>query len=303
MKDKRPSKEQITAAVEATRKATDATAEHLPEKVRQSYKTAHAALAHPPGSENRRDAAVGIHAVHSDEHPLKKWFPGMHREIPRVKKSLFKGFALQGKINFQGFPISIENKKGSTRKWYDPHGKESGETKMHFDYGYIRRTKGTDGDHVDVYVGPNEDADTVYVVHQMKKPDFKKYDEDKVMMGFGTAKEAKVAYLKQYDDPKFFGSMTSIPVEEFRKKVMDKKNYGKVIKSHVWHVSVEHPDRTDEEELFSQWLHDYPIHEHESRWAKQKELDQKEKTKPHPGPHPGVEVKTHDVQGNDAGEV
>jgi hypothetical protein len=216
------------------------------------------------------------------------------RYAQAIRKAAYK---LQDRIEFQGFKISVENKKGSIRKWHDPHGKENGETKMHFTYGYIRGTKGTDGDHVDVYIGDNEDADTVYVVHQMKKPDFKKYDEDKVMMGFGTAKEAKAAYVKQYDDPKFFGSMTPMSIEEFRTKVMDKDNHGKVIKSHVWQVSVEHPDRTDEEELFSQWLHDYPIHEHETRWAKQKELDKKREgeIKPisgHPGT--GVEVKTHD---------
>jgi hypothetical protein len=217
-----------------------------------------------------------------------------------IRKAAYK---LQDRIKFQGFSISIENKKGSTRKWYDPHSKESGETKMHFSYGYIPRTLGTDSDPVDVYVGPNDKAKNVYIVHQMKKPGFNKYDEDKVMLGFSTASEAKAAYVKQYDDPRFFGSMTTMSVEEFRDKVMDRKNQGKVIKSHVWHVSVEHPDRTDEEEMFGQWLHDYPIHEHEKRWDKQKELDQKEKVKPLPGPHSSVEVKTHDIPDDDAGEV
>jgi hypothetical protein len=136
----------------------------------------------------------------------------------------------------------------------------------------------------------------------MKKPGFKEYDEDKVMLGFDTAEEAKAAYIKQYNDPRFFGDMKKLPMEEFKAKVMNKKNQGKMIKSVVWHVDSNHPDRNEEEELFSQWLHDYPIHEHESRWTKQQELDQQEKIKPVPGhPGSGVEIKTHDVPGDGAG--
>jgi hypothetical protein len=69
------------------------------------------------------------------------------------------------------------------------------------------------------------------------------------------------------------------------------------VKSHVWRVSVDHPERTKEEELFGQWLHDYPIHEHESRWAKQKELDKDGHVQADPDhPGTGVEVKTHEEQ-------
>lgn len=205
---------------------------------------------------------------------LKSWAKKYAWEI---RKAAYK---LQGRIEFQGLPISIENKKGSTRKWYDPHAKESGSTKMHFDYGYIRRTKGTDGDHVDVYVGSNHDASHAYVIHQMKKPAFKEYDEDKCMLGFGSAKEAKEAYLRQYDDPRFFGTMTVIPMEKFKEKVMDKKTQGHMVKSVVWHVSVDHPDRSEEEELFGRWLHEYPIHEHEVRWKKRKDRDAEHQAQP-----------------------
>ncbi len=140
-------------------------------------------------------------------------------------------YALQGRIEFQGLKISIENKKGSERKWYDPHNKETGSTKMYCDYGYIRMTEGVDGDHVDVYLGPNENAEFAYVVHQMKTPDFKEYDEDKCMLGFNSPKEAKSAYIKQYNSPKFFGSMTEIPMNKFKEKVLSTKNNPKMIKS------------------------------------------------------------------------
>lgn len=133
---------------------------------------------------------------------------------------------LDGEQRFRGLDIAVENEKGSTRTWHDPHGKETGSTFMHFAYGYIRLTKGTDGDHVDVYIGPDEDAKDVFIVDQMKKPDFKTFDEQKVMLGFPDAAAAKAAYLKQYDDPGFFGSMKALPFEEFKMKVLDKKNHG-----------------------------------------------------------------------------
>lgn len=133
---------------------------------------------------------------------------------------------------FQGLDISIENKKGSVRKWYDPHGKEKGRTVMHHSYGYIKKTEGTDGDHVDVYIGPDDQSQRVFIVNQMKKQDdgpWTKFDEQKVMLGFGSANEAKAAYLKQYDDPRFFGSMKELTMDDFKTKVLAKENHGKKI--------------------------------------------------------------------------
>lgn len=142
---------------------------------------------------------------------------------------------LQGRMKLYGFEISVENAKGSVRRWYDPHGKEKGHTKMHFDYGYIRGTKGTDGDHVDVYVGPNPESDRVFIVNQMKKPPvdtdgaWTRFDEQKVMLAFKDAAAAKAAYLKQYDDPRFFGGMKEMSVDDFKTKVMARENHGKKI--------------------------------------------------------------------------
>lgn len=190
-------------------------------------------------------------------------------EHTKKKNKLDKAYKLQGKTEFQGLPISIENKKGSVRKWYDPHEKREGETKMNFDYGYIRGTLGTDGDHVDVYLGPVADAKTAYVVHQRRAPNFKRFDEDKVMLGFASGTDAKQAYLKQYDDPRFFGNMTSLPMDKFKEKLKECK--GKVIKSllekaQTWVVSAHGPSKTAEEESFSNWIHTYPVHEHHVHW-------------------------------------
>lgn len=141
-----------------------------------------------------------------------------------------KAYKLQGRMKFQGMDVSIENRKGSVRRWYDKATETEGETKMRIPYGYIRRTEGNDGDHVDVFVGPDEDAPNVYVVHQLKAPHFKVFDEDKCMLGFRTAAEAKRAYLQHYDRPDFFGGMTTMPIAEFKQKVYERK--GQMIKAH-----------------------------------------------------------------------
>jgi hypothetical protein len=133
---------------------------------------------------------------------------------------LSRAYRLSRRMEFRGLKISVETDKGELRHWYDPHNKEKGSTKMRYPYGYIRRTEGLDGDHVDVYVGPNENAENVYVVHQQKAPNFNKYDEDKCMLGFDSADAAKKAYLAHYNDDRFFGSMTVMPFEQFKTKVL-----------------------------------------------------------------------------------
>lgn len=138
-------------------------------------------------------------------------------------------YRLSRRMTFRGLPISVETDKGEKRHWHDPHEHKSGTTLMKHPYGYIRRTEGVDGDHVDVYVGPNEDAKNVYVVHQMKAPDFKKFDEDKCMLGFDSLEEAKRAYLAHYDKPGFLGSVTTMPFEAFKEKVMKTFDHPKKI--------------------------------------------------------------------------
>ena len=120
---------------------------------------------------------------------------------------------------FQGLRISIENPKGSTRRGTDPNGKPWQIT-MHHHYGYIRGSQGVDKDHVDCYIGPHRDADTAYIVHQRKAGQWDQYDEDKVMLGFHSEAAARRAYLAHYDDPRFLGPITAMPMAEFKQKVL-----------------------------------------------------------------------------------
>lgn len=173
------------------------------------------------------NAGTKHNVVNTGDKPLKLYAvysPPHHPEdlVEATKPSVDKNFKPVRKIKFQGLDISIEHDKGHVRRWKDDATGEEGTTKMSYPYGYIRRTDGADGEQVDVFVGPNEDSEKVFVVHQMKKPNFKRYDEDKVMVGFDTLREAKAAYLMHFDDDRFLGSVTSTDITAFKRMYVKK---------------------------------------------------------------------------------
>ncbi len=140
-----------------------------------------------------------------------------------------EGYPIMDRYDFQGLDICIENKKGSKRHWGD---KPSEFTKMCNDYGYVDGYEGADGDEVDVYVGPDKDSEWVYVVHQLKVPKFEKFDEDKVMIGFSSEEKAKKAYLKHYDRDDFYGGMSVMKMDDFKKRI--KKREGQKITNELF---------------------------------------------------------------------
>jgi hypothetical protein len=143
-----------------------------------------------------------------------------------TKKQAEAGNYPKKTVKWRGLVIKIENPAGSIRRG------DTWETRMLFDYGYIQRTEAVDGDEVDVYLGPDIDtAPTVFIVHQRKYGDWKQYDEDKCMLGFLSEESAREAYLKQYDDPRFLGPITEMPVDEFCRKVKLTRDKPAMIKS------------------------------------------------------------------------
>ena len=134
-------------------------------------------------------------------------------------------------LPWKGLTIRIENEAGSVRRGTDPGGK-AWETHMPHPYGYVVESMGVDGDPVDVYVGPfAETAEQVFVVHQRRVRDWKKFDEDKVFVGFLTEDDVKAAFLQCYDDPRFLGPITAMPVDAFVEKVKATKENPKMIKA------------------------------------------------------------------------
>lgn len=123
----------------------------------------------------------------------------------------------KGHVTVDGHNITIEQPKGSVRRGKDSNGKEW-ETTMNNTYGYIRGTKGVDGDHIDVFLSDDPERGDVFVVDQYN-PDGS-FDEHKVMYGFGNDAEALSAYLSNYEKGWERGrriDITGVSKDDFRK--------------------------------------------------------------------------------------
>ncbi|WP_458763676.1 PLxRFG domain-containing protein [Cupriavidus basilensis] len=120
-----------------------------------------------------------------------------------------------GHATLHGLDITIENPRGSTRSGTDTDGK-AWSVEMANHYGYIKRTEGADGDHVDVFIGPKPESTKVFVVDQVD-PRTGKYDEHKVLMGFSSLAAARAGYLANYEQGwKGAGAITPMSMDEFK---------------------------------------------------------------------------------------
>src|SRR5690606_34770061 len=197
-----------------------------------------------PLKNKERGLRLGEASDEADEAILEAWRKhrgDLTKSIPfdRYRAShepteaqLKAGTYKKSRINFQGLRIAIENPAGSVRSGKDRDGKPW-EVRMIYPYGYIERSEGVDGDQVDCYVGPNPNADLVYIVHQRKYGAWDEYDADKVMLGFDSEEDAKAAYLQHYNDPRFLGPITVMPIEEFKQKVRATREQPAMIKGMV----------------------------------------------------------------------
>lgn len=123
----------------------------------------------------------------------------------------------KGHVKLDGYNLSIEIPKGSTRSGKDADGKPWSVT-MNNTYGYIRGTEGVDGDHIDVFLSDNPTSGNVYVVDQVNADGT--FDEHKVMYGFNSADEAREAYLANYSEGwQGLGNITEVSKDEFKKWV------------------------------------------------------------------------------------
>ncbi len=110
-----------------------------------------------------------------------------------------------GHVDFHGIDITIENEKGSIRRGTTKEGKKW-ESVLTCPYGYIRsaaggksgervRPKAIDGDHLDVFVGPNKASELVVVIDQHLGG---KYDESKFLLGCDSQDEGVRLYRSNY---------------------------------------------------------------------------------------------------------
>lgn len=114
----------------------------------------------------------------------------------------------KGHVRWNGLDITIENPKGSIRR-----GK-NWEQKMAHHYGYIRRTEGRDGDHVDCFIGNQPHSEIVFIVDQQTPAG--RFDEHKCIIGATNRKQAKNIYLANYPPGWKCGPITSMTVDQFK---------------------------------------------------------------------------------------
>ena len=125
-----------------------------------------------------------------------------------------KGHAVVG-----GLGVTVETPMGGVRRGMGKDGKPWS-VRMPADYGYAKRTEGADGDHVDVYLGPNAhraERNPVWVVDQIS--DEGGFDEHKALVGFPTRDDACRTYCAGFSDgrgPDRMGAVTELSFQAFR---------------------------------------------------------------------------------------
>jgi len=126
---------------------------------------------------------------------------------------------------FRGLPVVIQWPKGSVRVGEREDGTPF-KTEMKASYGYIPDTVAAgDEERLDVYIGPNEEAENAYVVEQMKD-DGETFDEYKVMLGFDSLEEAEDTYLEHVEEQQL-GDISEVPFEYLFDRVTQEMNQDK----------------------------------------------------------------------------
>lgn len=129
------------------------------------------------------------------------------------------------KTEFQGVPINVDRPKGFIMKGTDAKGNDWAR-RYKYDYGFIPKTLGGDGDGLDVFIGPDKKAD--YAFWAMQRDDDGNFDEYKVFLGFPD-RDAAVAAYRQHIPKKYFKGIVTMKVE-MMKAMLGKVNPDEKIK-------------------------------------------------------------------------
>lgn len=123
----------------------------------------------------------------------------------------------KGHATWAGMGLSIETPAGGERSGVGPDGR-GWWVRLKHAYGYVKRTKGADNEHIDITLGNNPNAPTVFVIDQYD-PKTGKFDEHKSFGAFDTEAEAVAAYDQSFSDdsgPRRRGAVTAMPRETFK---------------------------------------------------------------------------------------
>lgn len=138
----------------------------------------------------------------------------------------------KGHISIEGLPLTLENRRGGTRTGVDPETGKPWKVTMPAHYGYIKRTKGADGEHIDAYDGGS--GKRHFVIDQLDHRTGV-FDEHKVMLRFKDEAAAREAYEKAFSDGKGkerIGNIHELTMPEL-KEWLDK---GNTQEPHVAHL-------------------------------------------------------------------
>jgi len=173
-------------------------------------------LLHEPFLRNRLEKGI--------KHDIKEAVASINPDPSHPQ--IHAGNYRKAHIRLHGLDITLENKRGGTRRGVDPTGKHW-HRKLTHHYGYIRRVGGVsagrdaDGDKTDVFVGPHVKSRRVFVVDQIS-PGTHAFDEHKVLLGFRSTGAAKKGYLSNYDpDWKGLGAITEVSMPAFKAWLRD----------------------------------------------------------------------------------
>jgi len=122
---------------------------------------------------------------------------------------------------YQGLPITIENDKGSIRRWKNDAG-ETGKVTMFYRYGFIEGTVGADNEEIDCFIGYNPYASNVYIINQMKE-NGEEFDEEKIFLGFSSEENARDAFLAHVNNQKMLGEIITMPMYLFKETLEFRK--------------------------------------------------------------------------------
>ena len=154
----------------------------------------------------------------------------VHARYPGIGKKA--NDPIKETIKLHGITIAIEWRKGEMRRYYnhDPlkarsKGKIDYNQKMHADYGYIKGVIDADGEELDVYLGPNRESVKVFVLEKLRRTD-SSFDENKIMLGYDSLKEARASYL-QHQGKDELGSVYELSLALFKQKFLRKNKFKK----------------------------------------------------------------------------
>src|SRR6056297_162948 len=109
-------------------------------------------------------------------------------------------------LKIHGLDVAIETPRGRARK--------HGWPRMAAHYGYVKRTRGADGDHLDVFVGPHPESQLVVVIDQVDESG--QFDEHKALLGYTTEEAAVAAYRKCYAPGWKVGPVSTMTIKQFK---------------------------------------------------------------------------------------